>query len=97
MERDSCAAVDWEAECERVKDFAKEQMDKVKELECVCKELKAHIHNLEEQNKELEEQKRELKASRDFLNLEATRLRGRISGLEFAIRCNGVSGAEVRE
>lgn len=89
--------IDYEKECENLKVRISEMREKLDAVTFHNEELKAYIHNLEEQNKELEEQKRELKASRDFLNLEATRLRGRISGLEFAIRCNGVSGAEVRE
>ena len=32
----------------------------------------------------------------EYLRREMERMRGRIEGLEFALRCNGVSGAEVQ-
>ena len=41
--------------------------------------------------RQLEEKKRES----EYLRREMERMGGRIEGLEFALRCNGVSGAEV--
>lgn len=32
----------------------------------------------------------------EYLNRQNERLRGEIEGLRFAVRCNGVSGGEVR-
>ena len=49
-----------------------------------------HIRQLEMQNKDLELKNR-------ILSDANCRLKGRIEGLEFAIRCNGVSGAEIQQ
>jgi len=56
--------------------------------EQVCREL-------EGENKELKMQVQELSCHIQYKEREIARLEGRIAGLEFAIRCNGVSGAEV--
>lgn len=56
--------------------------------EQVCREL-------EGENKELKKQVQELSCHVQYKEREIARLEGRIAGLEFAIRCNGVSGAEV--
>ena len=56
--------------------------------EQVCREL-------EGKNKELKMQVQELSHHIQYKEREIARLEGRIAGLEFAIRCNGVSGAEV--
>lgn len=56
--------------------------------EQVCRELEC-------ENKELKMQVKELSCHIQYREKEIARLEGRISGLEFAIRCNGVSGAEV--
>lgn len=37
----------------------------------------------------------EMKAHIEYLRGENERLKGEIRGLKFAIRCNGISGAEV--
>jgi len=50
---------------------------------------------LETENKELKKQVHELSCHIQYKEGEIARLEGRIAGLEFAIRCNGVSGAEV--
>lgn len=50
---------------------------------------------LECENKELKMQVQELSCHIQYREKEIARLEGRIAGLEFAIRCNGVSGAEV--
>jgi len=56
--------------------------------EQVCREL-------EGENKDLKMQVQELNFRIHYREQEIARLEGRIAGLEFAIRCNGVSGAEV--
>ena len=56
--------------------------------EQVCRELEC-------ENKELKMQVQELSHHIQYKKREISRLEGRIAGLEFAIRCNGVSGAEV--
>lgn len=56
--------------------------------EQVCRELEC-------ENKELKMQVHELSCHIQYKEREIARLEGRIAGLEFAIRCNGVSGAEV--
>lgn len=56
--------------------------------EQVCRELDG-------ENKELKMQVQELNYRIQYREREIARLEGRIAGLEFAIRCNGVSGAEV--
>jgi len=50
---------------------------------------------LECENKDLKKQVQELGCHIQYKEREIARLEGRIAGLEFAIRCNGVSGAEV--
>ena len=47
------------------------------------------------ENKELKMQVQELSCHIQYREKEIARLEGRIAGLEFAIRCYGVSGAEV--
>ena len=50
---------------------------------------------LESENKDLKMQIQELSCHIQYKEKEIARLEGRIAGLEFAIRCDGVSGAEV--
>lgn len=47
------------------------------------------------ENKDLKKQVQEMGCHIQYREKEIARLEGRIAGLEFAIRCNGVSGAEV--
>lgn len=63
--------------------MCKEAMTEEEKKDMAIKELEAKCHWLDE---ELEKMRR---------NLEIARLEGRIAGLEFSIRCNGVSGAEI--
>ena len=56
--------------------------------EQICEEL-------ETENKNIKKQVQELSCHIQYKEREIARLEGRIAGLEFAIRCNGVSGAEV--
>ena len=56
--------------------------------EQVCREL-------ESENKDLKMQVQELSCHIQYKEKEIARLEGHIAGLEFAIRCDGVSGAEV--
>lgn len=58
----------------------------LEEKDALVKELMAKIEYLEARN---EDQNKEF-------NAEIRRLSGVIEGLKFAIRCNGVSGGEVR-
>ena len=50
---------------------------------------------LESENKDLKMQVQELSCHIQYKEKEIARLEGRIAGLEFAIRCDGISGAEV--
>ena len=61
----------------------------------LCKEYERKIEELNRQNDELTMQAEELSHHIQYKERESARLEGRIAGLEFAIRCNGVSGAEV--
>lgn len=56
------------------------------------------------EKEKIETEQREMMAKIEYLNealkdkqteIELARLRGMIEGLKYAIRCNGVSGAEV--
>ena len=51
--------------------------------ERICEEL-------ETENKDLKKQVQELSCHIQYKEREIARLEGRIAGLEFAIRCNGV-------
>ena len=61
----------------------------------LCKEYEFKIEELNRQNKEIQKAKGELEYHVQHMAKEIARLEGRITGLEFAIRCNGISGAEV--
>ena len=65
------------------------------DYEQLCKEYEFKIEGLNRQNEELKKQVQELGCHVQYKEREIARLEGRIAGLEFAIRCNGVSGAEV--
>lgn len=54
--------------------------------------LKAEIKELRLQLRE-----QELELNRHIAGEEKAYMRGRIDGLEFSIRCNGVSGDEVKK
>ena len=60
------------------------------DYERLCKEYETKIDELNRQNNDLQMRIQEMK-------YHTQRLAGRVSGLEFAIRCNGVSGGEVTE
>ncbi len=45
---------------------------------------------------EMEKRCEELKSHIDFLSRQSDRMKGEIKALKFAVRCNGVSGNEVR-
>lgn len=49
-----------------------------------------------ESDKELLKMCEELKAHANYLSRENARMEGQIKALAFAVRCNGVSGNEVR-
>lgn len=65
-----------------------EDMVKI-DYERLCKECEIKI---KEQQKKIEEMSEEIELKANYI----ARLEGYIKGLEFAIRCNGVSGAEVK-
>lgn len=46
---------------------------------------------------DLRQQIEELRSHIDYLEHERAKLEGEIQGLRFAVRCNGVSGAEVKQ
>ena len=56
----------------------------------MCEELHEKVRCLEMENAEL-------KAHLDVVQRDAKYTVGLVDGLKFAIRCNGVSGAEVKE
>lgn len=57
----------------------------------------SYIEELENRAKELENRVKELEFKLDGARIRTIRLEGENSALRFAIRCNGVSGAEVVE
>lgn len=60
------------------------------DYEQICKEYEIKIDELNRQNNDMQVRIQEMRC-------HIQRLEGRIAGLEFAIRCNGVSGGEVTE
>ena len=59
------------------------------DYEQICKEYKIKIDELSKKNDDMQMRILEM-------NYHIQRLEGRIEGLEFSIRCNGVSGGEVK-
>lgn len=57
----------------------------------------SYIEELENRAKELENRAKELEFKLDGARIRTIRLEGENSALRFAIRCNGVSGAEAVE
>ena len=57
------------------------------------------LQKLREENEELKEKCREYDRQIESLNRQAKHnyMLGKIAGLEFSIRCNGVSGNEVKQ
>ena len=62
-------------------------------------EQASEVKKLEEENADLKERCRMYEARIEQLSRQAEHnyMRGRIDGLEFSIRCNGVSGDEVKK
>ena len=60
------------------------------DYEQLCKEYEFKIEELNRENNDMRIRIQEM-------NYHIQRLEGRIAGLEFAIRCNGISGGEVTE
>ena len=71
-----------------------EDMVKVN-YEQLCKEYEHKIEELNRQNEELQETVKERDYHIAHMAKEIARFEGRIEGLEFSIRCNGVSGGVV--
>ena len=66
------------------------------DYEQLCKEYECKIDEFNKQIKELQEKNGCMNDEIEFKSNYIARLEGYIQGLEFAIRCNGVSGAEVK-
>lgn len=65
------------------------------DYEQTCKEYECRIKKMEEKMAAEKMQYKELEARNLRLEKYVEHLRGKCEGLEFAVRCNGVSGAEV--
>lgn len=65
-------------------------------LKIACEELRSKCEELKYANKELSEISNSKTAHIEQLKLQNEHLLGKIEGLEFSIRCNGVSGSEVK-
>lgn len=67
------------------------------DYEQTCKEYEYRLKKMEEKMAAEKMQYKELKARNLRLEKYVEHLRGKCEGLEFAVRCNGVSGAEVEK
>lgn len=67
------------------------------DYEQTCKEYEYRLKKMEEEMAAEKMQYKELKARNLRLEKYVEHLRGKCEGLEFAVRCNGVSGAEVEK
>ena len=65
--------------------------------EAECKERAKECSELHEKIRNLEMENAELTAHLDAVRRDAKYTVGLVDGLKFALRCNGVSGAEVKE
>lgn len=83
MDNTLATATDWETECKRARAECDERAK-------MCEELHEKVRCLEMENAEL-------KAHIDVIQGDAKYTVGLVDGLKFAIRCNGVSGGEVKE
>lgn len=72
------------------------EMAKV-DYEQTCKEYEYRLKKMEEKMAAEKMQYKELEARNLRLEKYVEHLRGKCEGLEFAVRCNGVSGAEVEK
>lgn len=67
------------------------------DYEQICKEYEYRLKKMEEEMAAEKMQYKELEARNLRLEKYVEHLRGKCEGLEFAVRCNGVSGAEVEK
>lgn len=67
------------------------------DYEQTCKECEYRLKKMEEEMAAEKMQYKELEARNLRLEKYVEHLRGKCEGLEFAVRCNGVSGAEVEK
>lgn len=67
------------------------------DYEQTCKEYEYRLKKMEEKMAAEKMQYKELEARNLRLEKYVEHLRGKCEGLEFAVRCNGVSGAEVEK
>lgn len=65
------------------------------DYEQACKEYEYRLKKMEEEIAAEKFKYKELEARNNRLKKYVEHLRGKCEGLEFAVRCNGVSGAEV--
>ena len=65
--------------------------------EQLCGEYEHKIEELNTRNDDLQKVVKERNCHIEHMAKEIARLEGRVEGLEFSIRCNGVSGGEVTE
>ena len=61
----------------------------------LCEQYECKIEELNKQNEELQKMVKERDFHIQYKTNEIARLEGRVAGLAFALRCNGVSGGEV--
>ena len=81
MDNTLATATGWETECKRARAECDERAK-------MCEELHEKVRCLEMENAEL-------MAHLESAQRETRYTAGLISGLKFAIRCNGISGKEV--
>lgn len=62
----------------------------------LCEEYECKINELNKLNEELQAKNEDMSDELEFKANYIARLEAYTKGLEFAIRCNGVSGAEVK-
>ena len=65
------------------------------DYEQLCKEYEYKIEELNRENEKLKMNAQAMEQHIQYVEKENVKLEGRVAGLEFAIRCNGVSGSEV--
>lgn len=77
------------------KELVKDLADRIgtHQLYVLVRELRGEeVDNMDKLKMENEE----LKAHVDYLSRQADRMRGEIKALAFSVRCNGVSGGDIR-
>lgn len=70
---------------------------KIKKLKDTCETLHEDNRKLQDKIVELIRESEAIKNSAEMSRQRVTFLEGKVSALEFSVRCNGISGAEVDE